>query len=74
MPELIDSSSGHRLKGGHNTVPASSAMETKQPDRKSTLLISATCLGSGVDDQDIARGSSSSAREEVSPQGGAEGG
>lgn len=70
MPELIDSNTGHRLKGGHNIVPASSAM----PDRKSTLLISTTCLGSGVDDQDIARGSSSSASEEVSPQGGAEGG
>lgn len=68
MLELIDSSTGHRLKGGHNTVLASSTVEAKLRDRKSTLLISATCLGSSVDDQDIARGSSSSASEEVSPK------
>lgn len=73
MLELIDSSTGHRLKCGHNTVPASSTVEAKLRDRKSTSQNSATCRGSGVDDQDIARGSSSSASEEVSPQGGAEG-
>lgn len=44
MLELIDSSTGHRLKCGHNTVPASSTVEAKLRDRSRhhrTLLLAA---------------------------------
>lgn len=68
-PESVDSSTEHRLKGDHNAVPASSAVEKKLRDRKSPLVISSTCLDSGVDEQDIARGPIPSANKEVSPNG-----
>lgn len=68
-PESVDSSTEHRLKGDHNAVPSSSVVEKKLRDRKSPLVISSTCLDSGVDEQDIARGPIPSASKEVSPNG-----
>lgn len=64
--EPSDSTSMQQLKCAHNAKHASSTVETKLRDQKSTLEISPSCPSSAMNDQRIATGSFTSASEEVS--------